>query len=217
MTSLSITYELNVHPMIALKRGLMLVKPLLEGRCCGKGYDEEEIHENIEENLGQAAKCLSCGTSLYLWLRINWWSYPEMRVSYFTSEAVLQTLQQEIFLPEQLDMIIAPSPLLASARYHFGSLRNAYKQVGVDYPHAEIADWQEAVIPFLGTVPDGVLAELINVSPWAVKRLRRHHEIRGVRGYNKWKKIDVLKIESRIRRGLRKQPQLIKAERQTIH
>ena len=72
-----------------------------------------------------------------------------------------------------------------SAIFHFGSLKKAYAEAGMDYPHVDkAADWADKVMNFLGLVPDGMIASVAGVSVYKVKKLRRDIGIPGFRGYS---------------------------------
>lgn len=71
----------------------------------------------------------------------------------------------------------ANSALFESVRLHFGGLREAFHRIGIPYRPRRQPDWQEKVRPFLGQAPDTLIASVAEVSPAAIRRLRRRHSI----------------------------------------
>ena len=60
---------------------------------------------------------------------------------------------------------------------HHGTLRNAFKKIGITYRYDEVVDWKTKVVPFLGRLPDNVIAQVVAVSPQTVSALRKKHGI----------------------------------------
>ncbi len=71
-----------------------------------------------------------------------------------------------------------------SAIIHHGTLHNAFKQIGVDYSFPEISGWEPKAQPFLGKLPDTVIARCCGVSPAVIRRRRHAAELPT---FNKWK------------------------------
>lgn len=59
-----------------------------------------------------------------------------------------------------------------SALTHFGGLKQAFAQLGMEYAFEADLDWRKKVVPFLGKLPDTVIAKLLGASVWQVRRLR---------------------------------------------
>jgi len=60
---------------------------------------------------------------------------------------------------------------------HFGSLANAFKKMGVKYTKEEKTLWHVKVQPFLGRMPDKMIAEVVGVGPALISALRRSYRI----------------------------------------
>lgn len=60
-----------------------------------------------------------------------------------------------------------------SALIHFGTITNAFKQLGVEYQYLEVTDWHGKVQPFLGNLPDTTIAEVVGVSRKRIASLRK--------------------------------------------
>ncbi len=65
-----------------------------------------------------------------------------------------------------------------SAITHFGTLKTAFASIGVAYAFNERVDWRRKVTPFLGQMPDTLIAECAGISASSVRRLRTKQRIR---------------------------------------
>lgn len=88
----------------------------------------------------------------------------------------IQTLDQlrgkEHLLPKT---IAKSSPAVyRSAIIHFGSLKSAFKKDGVDYPYEEeVNDWKNKIQPFLGRLPDTVIADCVDKPVGIIRKMRK--------------------------------------------
>lgn len=82
----------------------------------------------------------------------------------------LQTMGPEIFQKEY-------PALYHSVIVHNGTLKTAFAQLGIIYDFQEIIDPTVKIRPFLGRLPDTVIAELSGVKLSTVRRLRQKHGI----------------------------------------
>lgn len=67
-----------------------------------------------------------------------------------------------------------------SAVAHHGSLKAAFKKIGREYRFVERDqkdDWRGKVVPFLGRMPDTVIADCAEISVGFVRQLRRQMKI----------------------------------------
>lgn len=69
------------------------------------------------------------------------------------------------------------SALYHSAFVHFGSLKNAFREIGVAYEYEEVPDWKEKVVGFLGAMSDTLISECVGVSASIIRRMRRARNI----------------------------------------
>lgn len=60
-----------------------------------------------------------------------------------------------------------------SAIFHHGGIRQAFAKVGLVYPFEDIADWKAKIRPFLGRLPDTVIAECVDKSVSIIRKMRR--------------------------------------------
>jgi hypothetical protein len=60
-----------------------------------------------------------------------------------------------------------------SAIAHHGLLKSAFAVMGVDYRFNEVADTKLKIVPFLGKIPDAIIAELSGFKLATVRRMRR--------------------------------------------
>jgi hypothetical protein len=71
-----------------------------------------------------------------------------------------------------------------SAVIHFGTLKALFLSMKIEYDHIELEEWQGRVMPFLGKMPDTVIAKCVGTKDATISRLRRDHNIAA---YNKRK------------------------------
>jgi hypothetical protein len=60
-----------------------------------------------------------------------------------------------------------------SVRVHHGNLRKAFEKVGIQYQYECVFNWQERVHDFIGKLPDNTIAEVVDLSVGAVRKLRK--------------------------------------------
>ena len=60
-----------------------------------------------------------------------------------------------------------------SAVTHFGSIVQAFVRAGILYAYEDtVDDWKRKVVPYLGKLPDTVIASCVNVHVWSIRALR---------------------------------------------
>ena len=86
----------------------------------------------------------------------------------------VQTLSKlpgkEELSPEQL---LREYPgLYRSAIIHHGCIRRAFEKIGVKYVFEEISDWKSKILPFLGRMPDTIIADCVDASVAKIRAIR---------------------------------------------
>jgi|TARA_Y100000310_G_scaffold299617_1_gene334619 hypothetical protein len=86
-----------------------------------------------------------------------------------------QTLEQlrgkENLSPKEL---CAKFPAIyRSAIIHNGSIKRSFKKIGINYLFEEVSIWKNKIKPFLGRLPDTVIANYVNVSPSTIGAMRK--------------------------------------------
>ncbi len=66
------------------------------------------------------------------------------------------------------------SAVYHSALAHYGTLRNAFSKIGIDYFYTELTDPMEKLTPFLGRLPDTIIAEVSGLTAKAIGKFRRN-------------------------------------------
>lgn len=64
-----------------------------------------------------------------------------------------------------------------SAIVHYGTLAAMFQTIGVTYDQQELEGWQAKVQPFLGRLPDTVIAKCLNVKVEVVRKMRKDQRI----------------------------------------
>lgn len=60
-----------------------------------------------------------------------------------------------------------------SAIVHYGSIRNAFKTAGINYTFDEVVEWKNKVAPFLGRLPDTIIAGCTGMSVSTIRAFRK--------------------------------------------
>lgn len=79
-----------------------------------------------------------------------------------------------------------------SAVLHCGSLKSAFSKIGMRYNLEKAVDWKAKLQPFLGHLPDVVIAEHANISASQVSRLRKKL---GIPRYSEKKELEEIEDE----------------------
>jgi len=71
--------------------------------------------------------------------------------------------------------------LYHSATYHFGSLKKAFAEAGLKYCFSEPKHpkWENKVKPFLGRMPDTIIASAVGVTKSKIRKLRQRLDIKA--------------------------------------
>lgn len=68
-----------------------------------------------------------------------------------------------------------------SAIAHHGTLKGAFAAIGVEYTFTEVVDVKRKVEPFLGSLPDTIIAEVSGLKVSVIRRMRRSAHIEACR------------------------------------
>lgn len=67
--------------------------------------------------------------------------------------------------------------LYRSVIVHHGNLKAAFQKIGIHYRFNENIKWEKKVKPFLGLLPDTVIAACAGISVYRIRKMRRGLEI----------------------------------------
>ncbi len=106
-----------------------------------------------------------------------------MELPFYCDCQTLEKLRgKEILETEQL---AREHPVIyRSAIMHHGSIRGAFRKIGIHYDFEKISDWKNKILPFLGRLPDTIIAECVGISVNVIRNTRRKI---GVSRYTKLK------------------------------
>jgi len=156
------------------------------GNCtnCGCHLTPGEILEGFSHSpTDTTTKCPRCQTRFQPIL-IAWGQgkVSSIQVPYYCPSQTLHALKgQETKKPEEIAQALPG--VYQSALLHFGSLRVAFAKVGerigriIEYAFGDIEGWKVKVGPFLGQLPDTVIAEIVGVSSTTIEKMRRREGI----------------------------------------
>lgn len=147
---------------------------------CGHRLTPREILEGFSDSpTDTTTKCPRCKERFQPVL-IAWGQgmASSIQVHYYCPDQTLHALQgQESKGPEELAKTLPG--VYQSAILHFGSLRAAFTKVGerlgraIEYAFGDIDGWKMKVGPFLGRLPDKLIAEIVGVSHTTIGSMRK--------------------------------------------
>ena len=98
------------------------------------------------------------------------WASTELAF-YCPAQTLDQLRCREALTPDELRR--QHPAVYQSAKVHYGTLTNAFRQMGIAYAHKETIEWSDKVRPFLGQLSDAAIADCAGVSKDAVRKLRQ--------------------------------------------
>jgi len=114
-------------------------------------------------------------------LLISFGNASNVELRYYCPMQVLERLRS--LSAHQPDYIARELPgEYRSAVIHHGTLKNAFQQIGVEYPYSDVEGWESKAQPFFGRVPDTAIAKCTGVSVFVVRSTRKKA---GVPAFNK--------------------------------
>lgn len=170
----ALTLDLRLD-MFAALRGIRYT-PTAKCPKCGRSLTTLEILKGFNNDPEDyTTSCSACNVRFNPGL-----SYKDalgfVEMPFFCS---MQTLNQlkglESLNPDDLKK--ANPAVYHSAIVHHGTLRNAFKKIGIKYTFDEVVDWKAKIRLFLGRLPDTVIAEVAGVSAKAIARQRKKHNV----------------------------------------
>jgi len=182
---LSIDQKIQIQSRLLALR-LELIEALREDRyspqgvCpkCGRNLTPAEIISGFNRDpFDYTTRCTSCGVRFnpkIISKRIE--TGIAVELPFFCDVQTLEELRDwQDCSPE--DIRSRAKAIYHSAIIHFGSISRAMKEAGIIYHYKEKLDWKEKVVPFLGEMPDSVIARFANVSILTVRKFRNRKGI----------------------------------------
>ena len=172
--------ELTVGQILSTRLSLILalrgVNYRPKGKCtgCGKMLTHEEILKGFRSDpLDYKTECPRCETRFVSQLsHRSETGASEALLTFYCADQVLHEMKGLHNLePKEIEKR-NPS-VFHSAIAHFGNLKNIFKELDVEYAKELQGDWKTKVEPFLGKLPDTIIARCIGVAPSTIGRWRR--------------------------------------------
>jgi len=115
--------------------------------------------------------CTGCGTRFQP--KLIWSNqYTRQELPFYCDiQTQAQMIGLETISPE--DLRKEYPTIYHSAIAHHGLLKNAFAAFGITYGFDEVVDVKQKVEPFLGEMPDTVIAELSGLKVGVIRRMRR--------------------------------------------
>jgi len=167
---------------LMLLQVLRLVRYSPEATCnsCDYGLNPMEIIKGFNQDpRDYTTKCPKCKARFTAKL-ITRLRHGSVELIFYCEVQALDQLKDLVNLsPEEIEK--EEPAVYHSIRVHCGTLTNAFKKIGLSYPHEEKIDWKDKITCFLGQMPDTVIAECVGVSVYAIRKIRKKKKISSFR------------------------------------
>jgi hypothetical protein len=131
---------------------------------------EEILRGFLDQVEDTTTACPACGTRFQP-LIVGRFGQGKLLVPFLCAKQTLGRLRE--IASNSFDYICSNhQQVVASARFHFGTVTKAYQQIGIDFIGEPALTWKDKVRPFLGQCSDALIAEVVNASPATVRRYR---------------------------------------------
>lgn len=94
---------------------------------------------------------------------------------YCSSQALSRLGEIQHLAPDALSR--KEPAIFRSVIIHHGTIKAAFKEIGIDYAFDEVLDWQGKIMPFLGRLSDTVIAKCTGASVKVIRRMRKNQKI----------------------------------------
>jgi hypothetical protein len=142
---------------------------------CRKKLIPLEIIDGFENDpVSIRTKCPKCGT-LFTPQLSQWTKTGNISLIFYCPLQVQEEFKDKYLLTTQ-ELKKLNSSAYYSCILHFGSAKNMFKKMNINYRFKEKAK-EEKIYSFLGKMPDSVIAKYSGISPSQIGRIRRGFEI----------------------------------------
>lgn len=146
--------------------------PKAECPKCYRSMTPVEIIDGFNDDPNDFTTCCSGCSYRFEPVLVCFGNGTVIEMPFFCATQVLPQMHGLEVLPPEEIARLHPS-VYRSAIVHHGGIRRAFELIGVEYKFEEIADWTSKVRPFLGRLPDTVIAECVDVGVSVIRRMRR--------------------------------------------
>jgi hypothetical protein len=148
---------------------------------CSHQLTAEELLKGFTNDpLDTSTKCPNCDERFQPLLAFSVGTNSDGEIYFMCANQAKYRLEQkgDAFSRMMPDEIRKREPMMYySVLFHFGTLKNAFAKISIDYSAMEVRDWEVRVRPFLGEMPDGIIAEVAGVSVSQIRNLRKRLKI----------------------------------------
>lgn len=178
-TRLSAKLRAEVEQVLSLRLG-MLVDVWREYRyepraiCpgCSHPLTLTQIEAGFSDSpTNHAVKCPLCCSPFYAELVSKTKTGHIVAGHYYCKQQTLHEIREHS-AKSPSDFEAKMKDIYLSALRHFGSLKTAFRQLGVKYDFTETPKWKEVAREFVGKLPDTVIAKELEVPARIIRRFR---------------------------------------------
>lgn len=152
--------------------------PLAKCPKCFRELQPHEILGGFNNDVNDfTTRCTGCGCRFEPRL-ICFGDTSQIEIPFFCGVQAQDRLQQASHMPPA-DIAREYPGEYRSAVVHYGTLKAMYKSLGVEYTHPELEGWRAKAQPFLGRMPDTVIANAVNVKVGVITRMRKLAKVKA--------------------------------------
>jgi hypothetical protein len=139
---------------------------------CGRDLTAMEIIRGFNQDPYDFSTCCArCGFRFEPEL-VCFYGENQMELPFYCDIQALDQLQELKGLTIE-ELATKHPAIYRSSIVHHGGISQAFAKIGIDYQHEEIRDWKNKIKPFLGKLPDTIVAECVDISVSTIRRIRK--------------------------------------------
>jgi hypothetical protein len=139
---------------------------------CSRKLTPMEIIRGFNQDPNDFTTCCSACGHRFEPMLVCFGDGPQIELPFYCDCQTLAQLQgKETLQPEQFAR--EHPAIYRSAIVHHGGIRRAFEKVGIQYAFEEVSDWRNKIRPFLGRLPDTIVAECVDMSVVTIRTIRR--------------------------------------------
>ncbi len=139
---------------------------------CSRELTPMEIIHGFNQDPNDFTTCCSACGHRFEPMLVCFGDGMRIELPFYCDRQILAQLHgKETLHPEQFSR--EHPAIYRSAIVHHGGIRRAFEKVGIQYAFEEISDWKNKIHPFLGRLPDTIIAECVDVSVVTIRTIRR--------------------------------------------
>lgn len=139
---------------------------------CSRKLTPMEIIRGFNQDPNDFTTCCSACGHRFEPMLVCFGDGTQIKLPFYCDAQTLAQLHGKETLPPEQFAREHPA-IYRSAIVHHGGIRRAFEKIGIQYAFEEISDWKNKIRPFLGRLPDTIIAECVDASVATIRAIRR--------------------------------------------